>query len=133
MNETMQNGTVQNNMNQPPQQPGYNNPYTGAPLPPRQPMPGPQPPYMPMPPKKKEAFAIEKRDLIFAGLSAGITLFGVIAGLWGGFRAGYTAAFILCFIAISAYLGQKKQKPGIFGCVCGVLSLALAPGSISSR
>ncbi len=125
MNETTQNGTVQNNMNQPPQQ-GYRNPYAGAPLPP-QPAPGPQPPYMPMPPKKKETFPMEKRDLIFAGLAAGITLFGVIAGLWGGFRAGYTAAFALCFIAVSVYLGQKKQKPGIFGCVCGALSLALAP------
>ena len=72
-------------------------------------------------------FSLEKRDLIFAGITAALTLFGVIVGLWGGFRAGFAAAFLLNFVSLSVYLG-KGNKPTAYGTLCGMLSLALLPG-----
>lgn len=105
------------------------NPYAPPPAPG---VPGAPPPYPPQPvPARpaappKEKFAIDKSDLIFAGCILVSTLFGVIAGLWGGFRLGYSAAFALNFILMSAYLIRKKQTPSVFGAVCGALSLAAA-------
>ena len=77
----------------------------------------------------RKAFALEKRDVVFAAVAAALTLFGVIAGVWGGFRAGFAAAFLLLFIWISAYL-IKTGKPTFFGVVCGALSLGLLPGFV---
>ena len=85
-------------------------------------------PYTPTAPAQpKEKFQLNKEDLIFAIAAAVLTLFGVAAGIWGGFRLGYTAAFLLIFALLTVYLLRKKRRPTLFGAVCGVLSVALAP------
>ena len=102
----------------PPAQPV--NPYapgTAAPLPPAKAAPK----------REKPRFEVTKEDLIFSGIAAAAALFGVIAGLWGGFRLGYTAAFLLNFAVISVYLARAKHNPGPFGALCGLLAAALAP------
>ncbi len=78
---------------------------------------------------KRLPFSLEKRDLVFAGISAALTLFGVIVGLWGGFRAGFAAAFLLNFVTLSVYLGKGKT-PDAYGTLCGLLSLSLLPGFV---
>ena len=70
---------------------------------------------------------IGKGDLIFAAVLTALTLFGVAAGIWGGFRLGYAAAFCAGFAAVSVFIGQKKRAPGAFGILCGALALSMAP------
>lgn len=81
------------------------------------------------PVKKRQPFELKKRDLIFAGLVSAVTLFGVIAGVWGGFRLGFAAAFLTAFVLLSVYLG-KGRRPTAFGAVCGALALALTPAFV---
>ncbi len=86
----------------------------------------PQPP-VPRAKAEKPRFDVKKEDLIFAGTAAAASLFGVIAGLWGGFRLGFTAAFLLNFTVISVYLARAKRAPGVFGTLCGLLAVLLTP------
>ncbi|MBQ7688851.1 MAG: DUF4173 domain-containing protein [Clostridia bacterium] len=95
-------------------------------------------PYPEMPghtPGKKEKtdlYKMEKADYrICIGLAV-LTVFGVIAGIWGGFRLGFTLAYGLFLLAVSLYLGRKGQKPGVFGAGCGVLALLMAPVFITT-
>ncbi len=100
-----------------PQQNVNTNPYTvGAPA-----------PRTPAPAVKRNGYELNKTDLLFAGAAAVLTLFGVIAGLWGGFRLGFSVAFLLNFALISLYISRKKQRPDLYGALCGVLAVAMAP------
>ena len=116
-----------------PQQPPFANPYNNASPPPQQkyyapPYAGGAPiPRAAAPAAKRKSFALDKTDLIFAAVIGALTLFGVIAGLWGGFRLGFSAAFLLIFAAISIFIARKKQRPALFGALCGVLAVAMAP------
>lgn len=89
---------------------------------------GPPGGFAPPPPHfaPKQRLTADKKDLLFAPVLLILCGVGVFAGLWGGFRAGYTVAFDLLFIAVSAYLAKKGTAPGFYGLLCGVLSLALS-------
>lgn len=100
-----------------PQQGVDSNPYAN-------PAPAPR---TPAPAVKRTGYELNKTDLLFAGAAAVLTLFGVIAGLWGGFRLGFSVAFLLSFAAISLYIARRKQCPDLFGVLCGVLAVAMAP------
>ncbi len=114
-----------------PQQPTQNGafppPYVQQPYGYYYPQPISQPQYAPRPQKKKPAFELDKRDLIYAACIAASALFGVVAGLWGGLRAGFGAAFLLNLILMSCYLAKNSKRPPLFGVLCGVLSAATAP------
>ncbi len=86
---------------------------------------GPYPPYRaPQPPKFR--IVADKKDLLFAPAALLLCAFGVFAGLWGTFQAGFAAAFLLMFLGMSGYLIKKGNAPGFYATVCGLLSLALS-------
>ncbi len=79
---------------------------------------------------QRQRFETTRADVIFAGAEAAFTLFGVIAGLWGGARLGFALAFLLNFAAVSIYLGRKKSRPDAYGAMCGALAVLLTPGFV---
>ena len=74
----------------------------------------------------KQVFTADKKDLSFAPVLLILCGVGVFAGLWGGFQAGFTFAFDLMFLALTAYLAKKGTFPGFYALLCGVLSLGLS-------
>ncbi len=76
---------------------------------------------------RRELYPVGKTDLISAGILAVLTFFFVSAGLWGGFRLGMSLVYAAAFLALSVYFGGKKKNPGLYGTVCGLLGLAMAP------
>ena len=76
--------------------------------------------------KNKRSFHADGRDILFALLTVVCTFLCVALGLWGGFQAGWTAAFLVTWIAATVYLSAGKNKPGRFAWVCGILSLLMA-------
>lgn len=77
-------------------------------------------------PEKIKGFALSSRDSVFAGIMTVLTVLFSLFGLGGNINLGFCVVFDLMFIACSVYLAEKKNSPGIFGTVCGVLSLALS-------
>ena len=65
-------------------------------------------------------------DYVMAAASFLICLFGVIAGLWGGFRLGFTLAFIFFFSFLTGYIGFGKGPVSVYGWLCGLLAISLS-------
>ena len=74
----------------------------------------------------KKLYPTDQKDRFFAPLLLVLCGFGVFAGLWGGFQAGFTASYGLLFLALTVYFAKKGTAPGSFATICGVLSLALS-------
>ncbi len=99
------------------------------------PLPGnPSGPYIPGRYKtEKFSFSSGNKDTLFAAVFIIGTFIGVSWGLMGGFRIGFSVAHILALIAGSFYFAKKGTRPGVFGIVCGVLSLLCAvPFAVTS-
>ena len=86
----------------------------------------PLPAYVPKPAKSKPAFALDRRDRIFASVLCVVTLVGLSPAICGGFWAAFGVSFAVLFLLCSVYLRQKGTQPSAFSCVCGGLSLACA-------
>ncbi|MCR5483962.1 MAG: DUF4173 domain-containing protein [Clostridiales bacterium] len=71
-------------------------------------------------------YALDRSDRIFAAVLLVLSIFSVSAGVWGGFAAGFTAAFILVFSAFTFYLARKGTPLGFYPILCGVLSVVLS-------
>lgn len=70
-------------------------------------------------------FEMGNFDMAFSAILLGVSLIGVITGIWGGFNAGFSFAFLLMFSAMTVYLARKGTMPGPFAFLCGILSLTL--------
>ena len=75
---------------------------------------------------EKPTYLLERKDWIFAAALPFCTLFTVIAGVWGGFQAGFTAAYLVIFALFTAYLACRGTKAGAYACGCGVLAVLLS-------
>ena len=79
------------------------------------------------PVKHKPSFSLQKKDYIFAAAFAVCCIGVVFMGLWGGFNLGFTVSYAALFAALSFYLVSSKQFPGVYACVCGLLTLGTLP------
>ena len=70
------------------------------------------------------AFPVNRKDYLFAGGFLLLCVAVVAMGLFGGFNLGFTVSYGALFLALSAYLKRPGVAPGVFGGVCGALSLA---------
>lgn len=85
------------------------------------------------PVKEKLSFTADNKDTVFAAVFIIGTFIGFSWGLCDGFRLGFSISHIAAFIAGSIYFAKKETHPGIFGCVCGLLSLLSAvPCAVTS-
>ena len=75
---------------------------------------------------KKETYALDRRDWITAGLLLVMSLFVVIAGVWGSFSAGFTVSFDLTFLVYTVYFSRKGTRIAPYPLLCGMLSAALS-------
>ncbi len=82
-------------------------------------------PSVPPAPARRIAYTADRADFLLAVILLAETLFMVAAGAWGGFQAGFSAAFALLFGTISLYLARKGTRIGAFAAACGVLSAGL--------
>ena len=78
------------------------------------------------PKPEKVRYALDASDWIFAAILLCCTLFSVVAGLWGGFQAGFSVSFLALFAAYTVYLARGGAKPGAFAWVCGTLAAGLS-------
>ena len=74
--------------------------------------------------KKEPKITLTKRDLIFAFIFFAVGFLIVDFVFFHGFNLGFTIAFFVLFISVTAYLFDTKNKTSLFSYVCGVLSLA---------
>lgn len=85
-------------------------------------------------PVKKPAFATNSRDIIFALLFTMGTFLGISWGLMGGLRLGFAIAHAAALIVGTVYFAKRGGRPGVFGAVCGAVSLLLAlPFAVTSN
>jgi len=76
--------------------------------------------------KNNSYFTMKKSDYLYSLFSAIICIFFVIFSLWGSFKIGFSATYIMLFSLLTVFLYDKKTKPSIFSLICGVLSLILS-------
>lgn len=76
--------------------------------------------------KRKKRFPISGADELFAAVMTLLTVLFVVFGITQGAMAGLTVTFDLMFIAMSVYMTKKGGFPGIFGSLCGALTLVLS-------
>lgn len=78
------------------------------------------------PKPKKEKFNLKTEDFVMAGVVFCLSLFGTVAGLWGGFRLGFSLAFDLGFISFLIFLGRERKRLSPYAAFTALLSLALS-------
>ena len=71
-------------------------------------------------------YPLTKVDVLMAGLSVVLSVFGVAASFWGGFRFGYTISYALTFLIFAIYFRAERKKATPFAMLTGLLSFAMA-------
>lgn len=74
----------------------------------------------------------ERKDYVFALLMFFCSGALTVAGIWSGFNGGWCVSFDITFILLSVYLKKRSRKPGIFACMCGLLTLVISAGFVTS-
>lgn len=74
--------------------------------------------------KKEPDISLSKKDLIFALIFLADSFLIVDFIFFNGLNTGFTVAFTVLFISLTAYLFDKNSKTSVFSYICGVLSLA---------
>ena len=82
---------------------------------------------VPAPPFHKptqKLYEVRRAELLLAAVSLPLMFFAVLS-FWAGFRFGFTAAYLLVFAVLTAYLCRGAKRPGAFSLISGILGPAL--------
>lgn len=82
----------------------------------------------------KTRFDINIKDITFAIIFVVCSIIMSVFGIFGEFRAGFTAASLMILGAVTVYFKSKQVKTGVYPVICGLLALGLtAVFSITSN
>lgn len=68
-------------------------------------------------------FDITRRDIVFAFILLGVSLFMSFFGIWGGFKAGFYISLVMFTLTATVYLAVKRKKIKVFPLCCVILSI----------
>lgn len=74
-------------------------------------------------PIERPKFSIERKDVIYAVLSAVLCIFSVATVSENGFYAGFTACYLAFFALVTSYCVNKQTRLRPYSLLCGILSV----------